>query len=292
MKYAYFPGCAADATTREAKAATKNLCNRLGIELEENKGFSCCGAGVLSEENFELELTINARNFALAEKDNRDILTICNTCLLTMSRAKKTLDEDKKWFEVVNDNLSKIGLEYTGRVRLTHLLWALKDDFGFDNLKKHIKRDLTGLKIAPFYGCHILRPDEILGRDSTELLDELIKALGAEPVQFKSRYDCCGFHIVMIAEKSAMKMTGKILDEIHDAKADCIVTPCTLCHINLDSYQPEALAAVGKNFDMPVLHLAQLIGLAVGVPRRELELDKHIVMSEKILTLSRATAEL
>jgi len=285
MKYAYFPGCAADATTKEAEISTRNVCKKLGIELIRNKGFSCCGAGVLSEENFELELTVNARNFALAEKDGMDIFTICNTCLLTMLKAKKILDEDDKWYKTVNENLAKVGLSYERKCNVTHLLWVLHNDLGIDELKKHITKDLDGLKISPFYGCHILRPDDVLGCDSKSMLENIITALNGTVVDTKSKYDCCGFHVVMIAEEIALNMTKEILTDAHDEEADVILTPCTLCHIKLDAYQPKALKNNDTKFEMPILHLAQLIGLGMQLPKKELQMNRHIVMNDKIASL-------
>ena len=167
MKYAYFPGCAAKATAREANNATRAVAEHLGIELVEFSGFSCCGAGVLHEERPNLGLAINARNFAIAEKAGLDIVTICNTCQLTMLKSKQGLDDNEDVRERANKRLAEFDLEYTGKIKIRHLLGVLMDDFGLDNLREKVQQQLQGLNIAPFYGCHMLRPKELLDPDGS-----------------------------------------------------------------------------------------------------------------------------
>ncbi len=283
MKYSLYPGCAGEATTQEAWAATSSVLDFLGMDVTENNAYSCCGAGIVEEEDPEFEYTLNARNFALAEKEERDIVVICNTCLLTMLNAKKTLAENQTLCRQVNEDLSEIGLEYRGAVRIRHFLWLLRDDVGLDRLRELVKVPIRGLKIAPFYGCHIVRPSEIIADDrEPDFLGELIRACGAEEADYEDKYNCCGFHILLNDQATSLKMAEKCLSHAEKAEADMLVTPCTLCHISLDGYQKPASKNTRK--EIPVLHLAQMLGLAFGIEPKELGLDKNMVGVEKYLS--------
>jgi len=280
MKYAYFPGCAAKATATEANKATRAVAKHLGIELIEFPNFSCCGAGVLHEERPNLSTAINARNFAIAEREGLDILTICNTCQLTMLKAKKTLDDNQQLRSRVNGRLAEFELEYSGKTAIRHLLWVLIEDLGLANLQEKIERQFAGLNIAPFYGCHMLRPKELLGMEDSSnpnSLERLITAVGGNAVDYGSKTDCCGFHVMLVKQDVSV---GRVANTMLDAKrsgADLVVTPCTLCQLTLDSYQYKADKVARTAIDMPVIHLPQLIGLALGLGRKELGLDRHLV---------------
>lgn len=279
-KFAYFPGCAAEATVREADEATQAIARKLEIGLVHFPGMSCCGAGVLHEERPNLSAAINARNFAIAEREGLDILTICNTCLLTMQKSKMELDRNEALKNRVNESLAKFGLEYKGTQKITHLLWVLIDDFGVEELAKRITRRLTGLKIASFYGCHILRPQEVLGfeegRDPTSL-ERVIEATGATAVKYDERTSCCGFHVMLVKKEATVNMVTDCLVGASGTGADLVVTPCTLCQLTLDSYQYMADGKTGRKLKLPIIHLPQLIGLSLGLTLKELGLNKHIV---------------
>ena len=282
MKYSLYPGCAGEATTKEAWLATSRLLDFLGMDVTENNAYSCCGAGIVEEEDPEFEYTLNARNFALAEKEERDIVVICNTCLLTMLNTKKTLAENQTLYQQVNADLAEIGLEYKGEVRIKHLLWLLRDDIGLDRLKELIKVPIRNAKIAPFYGCHIVRPSEVIADDrEPDFLGELIRACGAEEADYEDKYNCCGFHILLNDQATSLKMTERCLSNAEKAAADMLVTPCTLCHISLDGYQKPA--NINNRTEIPVLHLAQMLGLALGIGPKELGLDKNMVGVGKYL---------
>jgi len=280
MKYVLYPGCAGEATAREALAATRRLLDALDIDVSENAAFSCCGAGIVEEEDPEFEYTLNARNFALAEREGRDILLICNTCLLTMLKTQRRLAEDESLFQQVNEDLARIGLEYTGRARVTHLLWILRDEVGIERLAGLANAPIQNALIAPFYGCHILRPSDIIRDDKApEFMDQLIEACGARVADYGDRYNCCGFHILLNDQETSLKMAARCLLNAQRCGADLLVTPCTLCHISLDGYQKEATK--GEGIEIPVLHLAQMIGLAMGIDGKELGLNKNLVSAEK-----------
>ena len=279
MKYAYYPGCAAKGSTPEADFTTKLVARRLGIELLELQNAGCCGAKEMRVVSPRLDLNLNSRILALAKGLGLDILTICNTCLLNLTQANNRLKAEPETFKKVNKSLSEIGLSYNGSVNVKHLLHVLLTDFGLARLKQNVKTPLTGLKVAPFYGCHIVRPVKDLGFDvaKTESLEALIRALHGQPVEYPGRTKCCGFYILMTNEALVLGMIGYRLEEALKAGANCIVTPCPLCHIALDMFQKQALKKIGINRTIPVLHLPQLIGLALGLSEKELQFGRHLV---------------
>lgn len=278
MKYAFFPGCVLEAAAKEAYVATARVARELGIELVEIPGWTCCGASHVQDVDELTAAAINARNIALAEQMGLPVMTVCNTCTLMLRKSKHALDNGLK--DKVNNIIGKTGLEYKGTSDVTHLLWAIIRDYGLDNLQKKVVRPLKGLKVAGYYGCHILRPPQIMNFEDYAKpysLDALIEALGAQPVEFDAKLKCCGFHAVFPAEASVHKMTGESNLSAINAGADCMVTPCPLCQMQLDMYQPEGKAAVKTDKDIPVLHLSQLIGLALGLSPDALGMKRHIV---------------
>ena len=279
-KYAFYPGCAAKGASKELYESTTAVIEALGLDMVELPEFSCCGAGVLEEVKDVLDIAVNARNLAYAEKAGRDIVTVCSTCLLVLRNAKYHLDNDDDLREEVNEILKEVGLEYKGTVDVKHFHWVLLEEFGVEGLKKKIRRPLEGLKVYPYYGCHTVRPKDILGFEPSEnpsSLEDIIKALGAEVTNAPRRLECCGFHGFWPVPEISMKLTGLNLKDAKDNNADVMVTPCPLCHMNLDANQSRALKAVGENFQMPILHLPQLIGLALGIEPKKLGIHRHIV---------------
>jgi len=286
MKFAYYPGCASLAITKEYISTTLLIAERLGIELVEMVKANCCGAALFNDQNRELNLTMSARIFAQAEEMGCDILTICNTCLMVMSRAKKELEDDPDMFKAVNDNLAKAGLKYHGDVKINHLLWVLIRDIGLDRIKKLVTRPLKGLNIGAYYGCHILRPSDAVVFDNPDAptsLDDLISALGGTPVEYSGKTRCCGFQLDLVSPETAHKMVGKRILDCKDNGGECMVTPCPLCHINLDSYQGYANKLLGVKLDVPIFNLSQLIGFSFGLSVSDMEFSKHLVSPERLL---------
>jgi len=286
MKYAYYPGCAAEAIMKEADETTHMVADILGIELVDMKNATCCGAGCLDEANKELSYVINARIFAIAEGMGLNILTICSTCLQTMAKINHDLKSDPELLERTNKVLREVGMEYRGGVEMTHLLWVLVRDFGLEKLKPYVKRPLHMLNIAGFYGCHTLRPGEILGFEdprNPKSLDQLIKALGGTPVEYRGKTRCCGFHTLLVNERASLKAGGKRLQEARDKGADCMVTPCPLCDVSLDVYQGEAEKLYKRKTQLPVFNLSQLVALALGVEIDKLSFKKHMVSPQGVV---------
>ncbi len=298
LKYAYYPGCASKEITKESDRSTRKLAKALGIKLHDMPKATCCGAGLLTDYDKQLTLAINARIFAQAEEMGMDILTICSTCLMVMNTVNHELRNTPGQLERTNKLLAKAGLHYSGKVEIKQLLWVLNDDYGLKKLKEKVVNPLTRLKVAPFYGCHSLRPSDALGFDDPEKpvsLENTIRAIGAEPVDYSGKTKCCGFQIDLVNEDLAVDMTGKRLldakgetfvsriDDINIKGADCMVTPCPLCHVNLDSYQEIAEKRLSRKIVLPVFHLSQLVGLAIGLKEKDLGLTRNMVSPESIL---------
>jgi succinate dehydrogenase / fumarate reductase cytochrome b subunit len=285
MKYAFFPGCALEGAAKEAYIATTRIAHELGIELVEIPGWTCCGASHVQDVDELTAAAINARNIALAEQMELPVITVCNTCTLMLRKSKYALDNGLK--DKVNHILCKNGLEYKGTSEVTHLLWALIRDYGLDKLRERVVQPLNKLKVAGYYGCHILRPPQIMNFEDYAKpysLEAVIEALGAQQADFDAKLKCCGFHAVFSAEESAHKMTGESNLSAIQAGADCIVTPCPLCQMQLDMYQPEGRRATGTEGEMPILHLSQLIGLALGLNPKELGLGRHVTSVRSLLS--------
>jgi len=282
MKYAFYPGCVSRGGTPELYDSTIAVATQLGIELEEIVGAACTGAGVLQEKGLKLGDALNARTFAMAERMGlTTIMTICSTCQGVMAQANKRLLDDPDYLAEINEELIPEGLEYTGRIIVKHFAWVLVEEVGLDSLEALVTNPLEDMKIAPFYGCYILRPSDALGYDENpgrdNYLERIIAACSAEPVNFPGRLSCCGFPIMLINEKNSMAMVGNHTHSAKAAGADAMVTPCPLCHLNLDGQQPKAQALRGEKIGLPILHLPQLIGLSMGISPRELGLNRHIV---------------
>ncbi|HXC61291.1 MAG TPA: CoB--CoM heterodisulfide reductase iron-sulfur subunit B family protein, partial [Nitrospiria bacterium] len=286
MKFAFYPGCASQGACPELYQSTQLVVQKLGIELVELRAASCCGAGVIGEADPDLAFSINARTFSMAEEKGLDVLTICGTCQGVMGSANRQLKDDDALLARINGMLIKEGVRpYQGQIEVRHLLWIIVRNYGLEELKKLIKVRLNGLKVAPFYGCYILRPSQMLGFDDAEnptSLEELIRALGGEPVEYSGRTKCCGFPIILEKEEIATAMVGNHTYEAKQKGSDCMVTPCPLCHMNLDIYQERAEERIGADINLPILHLPQLIGLAMGFEPKALGLSHHLVSTGKL----------
>ncbi len=291
LKYAYFPGCVAQGACRELDQSTKALTKILGIELVELKKASCCGSGTFKEDSQLLEDTVNARNIALAEQLNLPLLTHCSTCQGVIGhvdeRLKDAQTNDRAYLDQVNGFLKKEGCSpYQGSTDVKHLLWALVADYGLEAIADRVTRKLSNLNCAAFYGCYLLRGQDHIRYDDPfkpESMENVFRTVGATPTYYRGRTQCCGWPLSSYATEQSFKMAGNHIQEAIAAGADCIVTPCPLCHLNLDSRQPEVEKVIGQKLGLPVLHLPQLVALALGVSPSELGLDRHIVSTRPVL---------
>ena len=290
MRLAYWPGCVSRGFTPELHGAMELVAPRLDLELVELDRANCCGAGFISEHNQEMADTLNARTFAMAQRVEgaEGMMNICSTCQGAQSEAQERLDASEAYRRHVNSTLSSEELAYErdGAWWNKNFLWLLVEDIGLDRLRERVERPLEGLRIAPFYGCYIVRPSRRLGFDERperdQYLDMVIEAVGAEPVDYAGARKCCGFPIATTNRETSLKQAGRHMADAIDAGADCVVTPCPLCHLNLDLQQPAASKFVERELGVPVLHFPQMIGLALGFEPKELGMGKHVVSTREV----------
>lgn len=283
MRFAYYPGCSAKSTCAELNTATHRVAARLGIELVELHSATCTGSREIRAIDRNRFLALNARIIALAERNELPVLTVCNTCTLNLLDTQKILEEEPQTREWVNQVLADEELEFRGTSRVTHFLWMLLEDVGPEKLRRAVLRPLTGVRLAAFYGCHIVRPPAQYGfvdSRNAQAIETLNEILGCVSIDYSGRTECCGFHTAASDERVAIKLTGRHIKSAKDGGAQAMVTPCPLCHTVLDSFQREMEQDLKKPLDMPILHLPQLVGLALGMSLRELQMDKHMIPVE------------
>jgi len=217
-------------------------------------------------------------------------MNICSTCQGAQSECQERLDASAEYREHVNSTLAGEGLSYEKGLTNKNFLWLLVEEIGLENLRERVRRPLTNLKVGPFYGCYIVRPRKRLQIDSERprdnYLHEVIETLGGTVIDYAGMRKCCGFPIITMNKDASLKQAGRHLGDAIDADADCLVTPCPLCHLNLDLQQPLAAGVVGRELGMPVLHLPQLVGLALGLEPRELGMSKHVVRPTSVIDWS------
>lgn len=287
MKYAYFPGCSIHASAREYEMAAQAVNKQLDVEFVEIPEWNCCGSiDAVHAYNPLLSVSLAARNLALAESMSMDVVTLCSACFFTLSRANNLLREDSAIKARVDKAINDAGLKYTGGVKVRHHLDILTNDVGLDKIRQQVKTPLKGLKVAPYYGCLVVRPMGIQRFDDPEhpmSMDRIVEALGAEAVYYQDKTRCCGASLVITDEEVMMEMTKSPLLTAKNAQADCLVTPCPMCHFNLDAKQKDIESHFKIDIGLPVLYITQLMGLAFGLPPKELGLHRNMVSPNRII---------
>ncbi len=285
---AYYKGCLASLSAKELDTSTQALAPKVGLDLIELESVTCCGAGDIHEAEPDYYLHLNARILAAAADTGVDtLMTVCNVCTLNLRQANWQLLNDGALRERVNRNLEAVGVPpYERDVDVRHLLWEVAEGDGWERLRLAAHKGLKGLRVAPFYGCQILRPSKVLGfedPDRPTSLERIIEACGGEAVDYPAKIKCCGFPIIQEREDTALGELVQPIEQAVDAGADVMVTPCPLCHLSLDAWQSKLRALTGRDYRLPVLHLAQLIGVAAGLPESELQFRRHVVAVEPAL---------
>jgi heterodisulfide reductase subunit B2 len=290
MKYAFYPGCSSQSTEKEYEDSTKAICKALDIELVEVPDWNCCGA-IDAVYSFKplYSIALAARNLAIAEKMQMDIVTPCSACYFTLNRTNKILREDAGTKSKVDEALGNAGLHYNGNVRVRHFASILLSDIGLQKIKEKVKVQLTNLKVASYYGCYLVRPPEICNFDDPEhpkRLDELVETLGASKVDYYGKTRCCGGSLGITDEEIILKTSKDILLSAKNSGANCIATACPLCHLNLDARQKDIESRFNIKINLPVLHFTQLVGLAFGIEPKQLGLQRNCVSPKEIYPLT------
>ena len=285
MRYLYYPGCSAEATGKAYDISTRALMAKLGIELRELDDWNCCGATSYFSVRELDSFAIAARNLAIAQQQgDEDLVAICNACYTALSKTNRYMNDSDEVFKAVNGALGAVGRSYDGTKRVRHIMDVLVNDIGLDAISEKVTRRLTGIKVAPYYGCQYSRPMGTF--DDPEFpttMDAFFETLGAEVVDYAGKVKCCGGMMMMTKEDAALRLCHELLKTAVDKGADVLVAACPLCEMNLEAYQPRVNAAFGTNFKIPVMYFTQLAGLAFGVEPRKLAIDKQIVPCDDVL---------
>jgi succinate dehydrogenase / fumarate reductase, cytochrome b subunit len=278
LEFAYYPGCAAKQVQKEADDSAQAVAKILGITLKPMPRATCCGAVSLRESKPAFSLAVAARILSEAEAMGHDLCTICNTCLQTLAHANHRFKHDSKLLADINGVLDKAGVRpYNASIKVYHLLWVVTEQVDPKLLQSKIVKPLNGMNVAPFYGCHNQRPEEIFdGRkgENVDQLDQLIRAIGGNSVEYDGKDKCCGFH-VMLSDKIEMRtMVGQNCMDAKDSGAEIMISPCTLCDMAMGAYQGPAEKVIGKSIDLPEMNFAQLLGIALGVDNATLGMSR------------------
>jgi len=284
--YALFLGCTIPARQPNYELSARKALAKLGIELVDLANMTCCCPPPIQSIDLETSLAVAAYNICLAEKADLNIVTLCSGCFESLAMTNAMLKNDEQLKAKINRILSQVGKEFLGSKEVKHFLQVLMDDVGLKRLKQSVSKPLSNLKVAPFYGCHALRPSELLKLDDPErpnLLENLIETLGAEIVEYRNKLKCCGGLLRGISDDLALNLAGEKLANTTKAGADCIVTLCPFCFVALDIGQMQIKAKLQETYDMPVLHYSELLALALGIDPKELALQTHKIKTDKIL---------
>ncbi|GBE18988.1 succinate dehydrogenase/fumarate reductase iron-sulfur subunit [archaeon BMS3Abin16] len=286
-EYSYFPGCSLEATAKEYDMSTREVCRTLGIGLVEIEDWNCCGATAIRTMSRATSVALPARSLAIAEKKELDVVAPCNACFHKLRKAAHVLKDDVQLNETVNRVLrEEEGLEYSGKNRIRHLADVFANDIESEELKSRVVKPLEGLKVVPYYGCLIVKAPQFMEYENPErptVMDNILKSVGADVLDFDLKTRCCGGAVVMTKEEVALKLTGDILKRAKSLGADCVAVLCPMCHFNLDGKQAAVEKHLGEKLDLPILYFTQLMGLAFGIEAKKLGLKRNLVDSQKIV---------
>lgn len=287
LRYLFFPGCftASKETTYEVSA--RKVAEALGVELIEFKGANCCGFLMDAVDHLSASV-LAARNISLAESEGLDILTLCPACFGHMTKVKVEIEKNKRFKQEVNDILKSIGREVKGEVRILHFTKMLLEDYGLEELKKRIVKPLDKIRVAPQYGCHIMKPTDYLGfdnPDNPEKLDSLVRITGVKCLDYDEKDECCGGLVTSVDLDLALALARNKLMSVSKAGADAIITICPFCHMQLDLNQIIVERKYSEHYRIPSLHYTQLLGLSLGLDAKELAINRNRIPADKLLSL-------
>ncbi len=280
--YLYYPGCSLHSTGRAYEESMLAVFKALEIPLDELDDWNCCGATSYFSIDETEAFTLAARNLELAENQsgngNAQLVAPCAACYLVLTKTQHYLTTYPEIKQRVNEALKTVGLDYEGKTKVRHPLDILANDFGIENLARHVKNPLKGLKVASYYGCQVVRPfalfDDPLYPTS---MDRLMKALGAEPVDWPLKTRCCGGSLTGTIQQAGLRLSRALLMDAQKRKADVIATCCPLCQHNLECYQGRINRKLGDRIDIPVMYFTQLVGMALGIPEKDLGVGRLFV---------------
>lgn len=283
MKFSYYPGCSLEGMNKAYDKSARAVCDSLGINLAELSDWNCCGASAyISIRELRAHL-LSARNLAIAEKEKKDLVVVCPSCLTTLTKTNHYMAEDPKLRQTISKALKETELQYWGSVKVRHLLEVIVNEVGQNEIKARIKNSLKDLKVAPYYGCQLTRPfGEIDDKEFPTILDTLLSWVGAKPVNFPVKTKCCGGMLMMTNEDVALGLVRNLLECARENGAECIATICPLCHMNLEAYQDNVNKHFGTDYNIPILYFTQIVGLAFGFSRQALGIEEELTPSKAL----------
>ena len=289
MKFAYYPGCSLEYTAKPYDQSVRAVMKALDVELVEIDDWNCCGATMYMSVNKLVAYAVSARNLALAQNMGCEICAPCSSCYTILRKTNRYLEWDPHARERINDALKAANLTYEKPVEVRHPLDILVNELGVDRIAERAVFSLSGVKVAPYYGCQIVRPvhhfDDL--EDPTSM-DRLFSALGAEVVDYTGKVRCCGGMLMTTSEEVALELNHDLLAAANDA--DVIVTACPMCQMNLESYQPKINQRFHSQYKLPILYFTQLLGLALGLGATELGIDKLLIPPREMKLEKKAKA--
>lgn len=283
MEYAYYPGCASESTARDQHSSSKAVANALGINYVEIPNWSCCGATAAHQTDRLLAASLPVANLLAAQEMGLDVVVNCAACYSRLKIANHEISTHPEIREKVGDVL---GRDYDGSVKVRHLLEILLEDLGLEMIQDSIKYTLNGLKVASYYGCLLVRPPEVTQFDDPEnptSMDRLISVLGGKDLDWPHKVECCGGGLSLTRTDVIVKLSDSIIGMAKAAGADCIAVACPMCQVNLDLRQSDIKKETGREYDMPIVYITQLLGLCLGVPYEELALNKLMVSPSAVV---------
>jgi heterodisulfide reductase subunit B len=283
-KYVLYPGCVMPTEQYAYEMSIREVLPLLNIDLVDVEGFSCCGEP-LKSMNKLMTLYLSARNLALAEKEDLDLFVPCPMCHLSLTECQRVMENNAEMRDRLNGMLASEDLQYTGSIDIVHTVDLLHDHIGVKEIKKHVKKSLAGLKVATHYGCHLIRPSEVgrpVDSENPQKMEIILKVLGAEPLDYPEKLDCCGAMLSANLPESALTKTGQKLQKVQEQGFDVFVDVCPWCHRMFDAKQVKAGETVATKLEMPVVYLTQLLGFALGVKKEKLGLELNLSPVDKL----------
>jgi heterodisulfide reductase subunit B len=279
MKYSYFPGCSLKGLGRAYEESLLPVMKHLGVELEELDDWNCCGATAYMAVDEAKACVLAARNLALAERNGgHQLIAPCSACYMVLNKTQHYCHDYPQMKATVDRALACVNLKYSGQATVRHPLDVLINDVGIDTIRQKVVRPLKGLKIAPYYGCQIVRPYATFDDQFNPVtMDKLLQALGAEVVRYPLKTKCCGGSLTGTLPEAGIRMVYILLNEARKRGADCLATVCPLCQFNLDGYHAQLRSQYGDAVLIPTLYFSQLMGLAFGLPEQELGLRRAAI---------------
>lgn len=276
MKIPYYPGCTLNTVAKNFDESAKAAAVAVGFEMEDIKQWNCCGATFPLTPDNVMGLTAPAKVLSNASREGDTLTTLCSVCYNVLKRTNKVIKDNKEKRGVINSFIEE---EYDGSLNVVHFLEVLRDKVGFGKVREAVKRPLKGIKTAAYYGCMLLRPFEDMGIDNAEkptVFEDLLKAIGAEPVDFPNKIECCGAHLSMNNEAIVEKLSGNVMTSAVGSGAELIVTSCPLCQYNLEKSQSKVASNTSGYRPVPVVYFTQVLGLALGQDPAGLGFGKNV----------------